>query len=80
MSDISEKVLNQAKLYLGPATRNFLDRQTKSHLNGLEFNELKQEHLPELLKWISISAGLIINEKAEVLTKKLELMFNVKRA
>lgn len=63
MSDISEKVLAITVQVLGPASRRFLERQTKFHLDGLEFDDLKKEHIPELAKWVGISAQLIIDEK-----------------
>jgi hypothetical protein len=63
MSDISEKVLAITIQVLGPASRRFLERQTKFHLDGLEFDDLKKEHIPELAKWVGISAQLIVDEK-----------------
>ena len=42
MSDISEKVLAITIQVLGPASRRFLERQTKFHLDGLEFDDLKK--------------------------------------
>ncbi|ABD42168.1 hypothetical protein Mhun_2468 [Methanospirillum hungatei JF-1] len=63
MSDISEKVLAITVQVLGPASRRFLERQTKFHLDGLEFDDLKKEHIPELAKWVGISAQLIVDEK-----------------
>lgn len=79
MNMISEKVLRLTINYLGPASQRFLERQTRSHMNGLNFAELKEEHLPELFKWIELSARLIINDKAEEMVKKMEALFNVKR-
>ena len=63
MSDISEKVLAITIQVLGPASRRFLERQTKFHLDGLEFDDLKKEHIPELAKWVGISAQLVVDEK-----------------
>jgi len=63
MSDISEKVLAITIQVLGPASRRFLERQTKFHLDGLEFDDLKKEHIPELAKWVGISTQLIVDEK-----------------
>lgn len=63
MSDVSEKVLEITIQVLGPASRRFLERQTKFHLNGLEFDNLSREHIPELSKWVGISAQLVVDEK-----------------
>jgi len=49
-------------------------------MKGLEFNDLRNEHLPELLKWLSVSAKLIIDDKAENMVKRMEAVLNVKRA
>ena len=60
--------------YLGPTSHMFLQRQTKSHMSGLDFNHLSSEHLPELSKWIKISAGLLIDkDKAQELAEKVLL-------
>ena len=80
MSELSEKVLMITKSFMGPASQNFLERQTRSHMKGLEFNDLRNEHLPELLKWLSVSAKLIIDDKAENMVKRMEAVLNVKRA
>ena len=62
MSALSEQVTTIALGYLGPAARVFLERQTKSHLNGLPFSDLERKHLPELQKWVLISASLLIDK------------------
>ena len=62
MSALSEQVAAIAVGYLGPAARVFLERQTKSHLNGLAFSDLEKQHLPELQKWVLISSGLLIDK------------------
>ncbi|HOW03564.1 hypothetical protein [Methanospirillum hungatei] len=73
MSDISEKVLAITIQVLGPASRRFLERQTKFHLDGLEFDDLKKEHIPELAKWVGISAQLVVDEKkASQLAEKIK--------
>ncbi len=63
MSDISEKVLAITVQVMGPASRRFLERQTKFHLDGLEFDDLTKDHIPELAKWVGISAQLIVDDK-----------------
>jgi hypothetical protein len=73
MSDISDQVVSLAVDYLGPATKVFMARQTRVHMNGLAFDALEKEHLPELSKWVFISASLIIEkEKAKELAVKIE--------
>jgi len=72
MSALSEAVLKETTSYLGPASKQFLERQTKGHMDGLSFDDLKTKHLPELSKWMKISAGLIIDKKkAEELSEKI---------
>jgi hypothetical protein len=72
---LSDRVLKESTTYLGPAAGNFMERQTKHHLNGLAFGDLERSHLPELAKWIKISAGLLIGkEKAEELGEKILMM------
>jgi hypothetical protein len=60
MTDLSNKILQLTTLYIGPAAEKFLQRQTTSHMGGLNFSELEIKHLPELAKWVEISAGLFI--------------------
>ena len=75
MSVLSEKVLKEATVYLGPASKMFLERQTKSHLAGLEFDNLEKQHLPELGRWVELSAGMLIpKEKAKELADKIRTM------
>ncbi|MCD1293631.1 hypothetical protein CUJ83_01300 [Methanocella sp. CWC-04] len=62
MSILSERILQVSTVYLGPAAKTFLDRQTKHHMNGLVFDNIEKQHLPELCKWINVSAGLIIGK------------------
>jgi hypothetical protein len=72
MTEISEKVLKLTANYIGPAAQKFLERQTISHMNGLQFNALEKQHLPELSKWVNISAGLVIDKaKAQELANKI---------
>jgi len=71
MSALSDKVLSLSAPYLGPAAKQFLERQCSAHLST-SFDGLSAEHLPELAKWINISAGLIIDKaKAEELANKV---------
>jgi hypothetical protein len=71
MTELSEKVLKLTASYIGPAAQRFLERQTTSHMNGLAFNALEKQHLPELSKWVNTSAGLVIDKaKAQELPTK----------
>lgn len=60
--------------YLGPASKLFLERQTKMHMNGLELANIRKEHLSELAKWVNISASLLISKE-----RALELSERIKR-
>ena len=72
MSDLSEKILKMTANYIGPAAPRFLERQTTSHMNGLNFADIEKKHLPELSKWVNISAGLVIDKtKAAELANKI---------
>ncbi len=72
MSTLSEKVLTISTDYLGPASKVFLERQTNAHMNGLKFEDLKSGNIPELVKWIRISANLLIGkERAEEFADKI---------
>jgi hypothetical protein len=72
MKALSEEVTAIAIGYLGPAARIFLERQTKAHMNGLLLQDLERQHLPELQKWILISASLVIDKaKAQEFSKRI---------
>jgi hypothetical protein len=62
MSTCSDEVVNITQRFLGPAAKAFLERQTRSHMNGLDLNNLERAQLPELAKWVQISAGLLIEK------------------
>ncbi len=75
MSILSDRVLKVTIDYIGPSSQAFLERQTKHHLNGLEFVNLEKSHLPELSRWVGISAGLLIDKKrAQELADKISKM------
>jgi hypothetical protein len=61
MSTVSEQVLQVSLNYLGPAARKFLERQTTSHMEGLRFDDISSEHLPQLSWWIHASSKLVID-------------------
>lgn len=72
MTELSDKVLKLTTFFIGPASSKFLERQTKSHMNGLSFSDLQKNHLPELAKWVNTSGALLIGkEKAEMLSKQI---------
>lgn len=72
MSLISDKILALSLEYLGFAAKKLLERQASQHMNGLAFESLQTEDLPEFSKWVRISAGLIIDkEKAKELAEKI---------
>jgi hypothetical protein len=72
LTELSEKVLKLTTQLIGPASRKFLERQTISHMNGLNFDALEPKHLPDLARWVEISAGLIIKpEVAKGLALKI---------
>lgn len=75
MSDLSGRVLKLTMWYIGPASAKFLERQTMAHMHGLKFQDLAKEHIPELAKWVNISAGLLIDKaKADDLSKKIRTL------
>lgn len=70
MTDLAQKVLSVSTAYLGPAAKMFLARQTKYHLQGLDYDQLQKEHLSELSRWIFISGSLVIEkDKAQELSQ-----------
>jgi hypothetical protein len=72
MSILSKKVLAITIEYIGPSSEAFLVRQATHHLNGVAFDNLEKQHLPELAKWVKISAGLLIDKgRATELSDKL---------
>ena len=72
MNTLSEKVVVMSTTYLGPAAKVFLERQTRAHMNSLPLEMLEKQHLPELAKWVRISAALLIEPaKAKELADKI---------
>lgn len=72
MSALSDKALALSVQYLGPAAQVFLERQTKHHMDGLALDGLAPEHLPELSRWVGVSAALVIEPaKAKELAEKI---------
>jgi hypothetical protein len=72
LSIVSKKVLAVTIEYIGPSAEAFLVRQTTHHLNGIAFDNLEKQHLPELARWVKISAGLLIDKgRAAELSEKI---------
>jgi hypothetical protein len=72
VTELSERVVKLTAYYIGPAASRFLERQTASHMNGLKLSDSEKKHLPELAKWVNISAGLLIDKtKAQELANKI---------
>ena len=72
MSALSEKALEISVMYLGPAAKVFMERQTKFHLDGLAFDSLEPQHVAALAKWVNISGALVIDPvKAKELSEKI---------
>ncbi len=75
MTELAQKVLETTTPYLGPASKIFLDRQTKRHMNGVIFDYLEKDHLPDLSRWVMISAGLLIDKnRAKELSEKISIL------
>ena len=78
VTELSERIVKLSICYLGPAANRFLERQAAAHMNGLKFSDLKKEHLPELAKWVNISAGLLIDKsRAKELSDKIVAFQNL---
>ena len=72
MNKLSENITKMAVDYLGPAALRFLERQTMSHMNGLDFRNIEKGHLTELSRWINISGSMVIDkDKAKELSDKI---------
>ena len=72
MSESSKVILSIATEYLGPAAATLLERQTKFHMNGLNFTDLQPEHCNELAKWVKIASAMFIEqEMAEEMAEKI---------
>lgn len=72
MINLSEEIVKLSTNYLGPAAKTFLERQTKVHMGGINFSDITKDKIPELSKWVNISAALLIDkEKANELSNKI---------
>jgi hypothetical protein len=71
---VYEEVVATGKMYLGPATEAFLNRQCKWHLKK-QPAEMTRSDLPELAKWCEIGAGLVMDKaKATELANKIKVL------
>jgi len=72
MTELAKQVTAIAVNYLGPAPSIFLQRQTRTHLEGLMFPNLERKHREALQYWIRISASLLIDkEKAKEFSEQI---------
>jgi len=72
MSMTSEAVLKIATGYLGPAAITLLERQTKFHMQGLDFHEIQPYHCAELGRWVGIASSMFIEQdQAEELSARI---------
>jgi hypothetical protein len=66
-----EKVIVEAKPFLGPAAESFISRQCKAHLK-IEASALTAANMKELAKWAELGAGLLMEgTKAAVLAQRI---------
>jgi hypothetical protein len=66
MNTLSEKLVEIAIGYLGPAGERFMERQVTMHLQGgITLDTLQPEHLPELSRWVAISSDLLLDNKTK---------------
>jgi len=67
-------VLGVAKLYMGPAAVQFVNRQLSTHLNTTAEN-LTPQHLDELAKWCFVCSKLVMDEaKAREFSEKVKAL------
>lgn len=59
--DLYTKVVEITSDYLGPASRRFIDRQVINHL-GKEPEEITDEDLKDLIKWIEAATALLTDD------------------
>lgn len=72
---VYEQVVSAAKVYLGPATEAFIDRQCKSHLKKPAV-DLAKGDLAVLAKWMEVGAALLMDDpsKATALAAKVRTL------
>lgn len=72
MSQVANKAIEIAARYMGDGGEGFIRRQCSAHLN-INIESLSPKHIPELAKWVGISAGLVM-DKAQVERFKKEIL------
>lgn len=71
MNQLYKQVLEKTRPYLADRSEVFLARQCNAHMS-ISPEQLTKEHLPELAKWVLVSASLMIKkELAEELKKNI---------
>ena len=75
MNDLSKTLIEIATSYLGPGGERFMVRQVTSHLEGgVTLETLQPAQLPELSKWIEVSAALLIDKtQAAEFAQKIQM-------
>ena len=72
MNLYADAVLKLTTEYVGPSAKAFLERQTRSHMGGLEFGNIDRSNAADLARWVNVSAGLLIGkEKAKELSERI---------
>lgn len=72
MSQVASKAVEIAARYMGDRGEGFIRRQCSAHLN-INMDSLSPKHIPELARWVAVSAGLIM-DKAQVERFKKEIL------
>ncbi len=68
-----DQILTEARPYLGGNTERFVARQCQAHLKLSPPDSITPAQLPELGRWVEISAGLLMaKDQASVLRQKIE--------
>lgn len=76
MSELSQKIIEIGKEHLGFAGEKYLRRQCRIHLDK-ELDDIREEDLDELAKWVKNTAPLITDQetaremKQEILALKM---------
>lgn len=65
----NKKLYNEAvkvsEEYLGPAGERFIRRQIQTHFN-IEPENLKPQHIPELVDWVRLTFSMLTNDAQHV--------------
>lgn len=75
MSVLSERVVREGVLFLGPAAPLFLERVCRYHLNGISLEGLEPALLPDFARSVEREAVRIVGQKnAERLAEKIRCL------